>query len=276
MANFELTASLVLYKTDRLEIQNVIRRLSETQLKWKLFLIDNSPTPDLKHYFDTIEHVEYIFLDNNVGFGKGHNLAIDTIKESSDFHLILNADIDFKGLDLEQMVHYMRQHKEIGLLAPKVLNMDGTIQYSAKLLPRPVDLIVRRFLPFKPIQDYYNNRFELRFLSFDKIMQTPCFNGCFLLINCAVFTDVKGFDERFFMYSEDVDLTRRINQKYKTLYYPEVSIYHEHGRGSYKNFKLLYYHMRSMILYFNKWGWFFDNDRKQINKKTLLQVRTKM
>lgn len=273
MNTLKLTVSLVLYKTDKAEIQNVIRRLAGTQLHWNLFLVDNSPTNALKEFFDTIDGVEYLFMGENLGFGKAHNVAINRIKDSSDFHLILNSDIDFKSSDLEHMVNYMAQHEEVGLLAPKVLNMDGTLQHSAKLLPRPADLIVRRFVPIKAVQDYFNNRFELRYLSFDKIMQTPCFNGCFLLMNTKVFDDVQGFDERFFMYSEDVDLTRRINQKFKTIYYPEVSIYHEHGRGSYKDLKLLYYHMRSMILYFNKWGWFFDKNRKQINKKTVQEVR---
>lgn len=272
MSRFELTVSIVLFKTDKLEVENVINKLLDTALNWKLYLIDNSPENTLQHFFENYDdNVEYIFANKNLGFGKAHNLVINKIKTSSDFHLILNSDIDFEASILDQMILYMSNDNTIGLLAPKVLNLDGTIQYSAKLLPRPLDLIVRRFIPIKSVQNYFNNKFELRFLSFDKIMQTPCFNGCFLMVNCAILDEIEGFDEQFFMYSEDIDFTRRINQKYKTVYYPEVSIFHEHSKGSYKSFKLLYFHIRSMIKYYNKWGWFFDKERKQINKKTLAQ-----
>ncbi len=272
MSRFELTVSIVLFKTDKLEVENVINKLLETTINWKLFLIDNSPENTLQHFFESYnDNVEYMFTNKNLGFGKAHNLVINKIKRSSDFHLILNSDIDFESSILNQMILYMMKDNNIGILAPKVLNLDGSIQYSAKLLPRPLDLIVRRFVPIKSIQDYFNNKFELRFLSFDKIMQTPCFTGCFLLVNCEVFAKVEGFDEQFFMYSEDIDFTRQVNQKYKTIYYPEVSIFHEHGKGSYKSIKLLYYHIRSMVKYYNKWGWFFDKERMQINKKTLSQ-----
>ncbi|MEO5991906.1 MAG: glycosyltransferase family 2 protein [Ferruginibacter sp.] len=272
MSKFELTVSIVLFKTDKLEIENIIKQLLETKLRWKLFLIDNSPENTLQEFFENFnDNVEYIFMNANLGFGKAHNLVINKIKTLSEFHLIMNSDIDFEASILDQMLTYMRADYEIGLLAPKVLNMDGTIQYTAKLLPQPLDLIVRRFVPIESIQDYFNNKYELRFISFDKTMETPCFTGCFLLVNCRVFTEIEGFDEQFFMYSEDIDFTRRINQKFKTIYYPNVSIFHQHGKGSYKNIKLLYYHIRSMVKYYNKWGWFFDKERINVNKKTLSQ-----
>lgn len=276
MSQLELSVSIVLFKTDEQEILNVIRRLKETELVWKLLLIDNSPTNNLQSCFQDIDQVEYVFTGKNLGFGKAHNIAIEKIKKVSNFHLIINSDLDFEGAILDEIIYYMKQHSEVGLLAPKVLNMDGTLQYSAKLLPRPVDLIVRRFLPIKVIQNYFNDRFEFRFFTFDKIIQAPCFTGCFLMINTSVFTRITGFDERFFMYSEDIDLTRRINKHYKTLYYPHVSIYHHHGKGSYKNLKLLYYHIKSMILYFNKWGWFYDIDRIRTNRETISKLRYKM
>lgn len=272
MSKFDLTVSIVLFKTDKLEVQNIINKLLGTKLRWKLFLIDNSPENTLQQSFENIHgNVEYIFMDKNLGFGKAHNLVINKIRMLSEFHLIMNSDIDFEPSILSRMLDYMKKDSEIGLLAPKVLNLDGTIQYTAKLLPQPLDLVVRRFVPISSIQDYFNNKYELRFLSFDKIIETPCFTGCFLLVNCRVFTEIPGFDERFFMYSEDIDFTRRINQKFKTIYYPNVSIFHEHGKGSYKNFNLLYYHIRSMVKYYNKWGWFFDKERNNINKKTLSQ-----
>jgi hypothetical protein len=69
------------------------------------------------------------------------------------------------------------------------------------------------------------------------------------------------------MYPEDIDLTRRIHQKFRTVFYPEVSIVHHHAQSSYVNFKMLILHTWNMIKYFNKWGWFFDKERREVNKK---------
>ena len=90
-----------------------------------------------------------------------------------------------------------------------------------------------------------------------------------MFMRVDVLKKVGGFDERFFMYAEDLDLCRRIGEVSKTMYYPVVSIYHEYEKGSYKNKKLLKYHICSVIKYFNKWGWIFDKKRTLKNKECL-------
>ena len=90
-----------------------------------------------------------------------------------------------------------------------------------------------------------------------------------MFMRVDVLKKVNGFDERFFMYAEDLDLCRRIGEVSKTMYYPVVSIYHEYEKGSYKNKKLLKYHICSVIKYFNKWGWIFDKKRTLKNKECL-------
>ncbi|MCM4165940.1 MULTISPECIES: glycosyltransferase [unclassified Arenibacter] len=271
MKEYDITASIVLYNTDIEEVNNVVREFQKLNLINRLFLVDNSPTDILKKAFNSFENIEYIFTGKNVGFGSGHNVAIRKVKNISRYHVVLNADIQFDKQVLETMYHYMNNNEDVGLLAPKILNMDGSTQYSAKLLPTPINLIIRRFIPIKKIQEYFDYRYELRFSNFNKIIEVPYVMGCFMFINCKVFDIVKGFDERFFMYPEDIDLTRRIHEHFKTLYFPKTVIYHKHGKGSYKSFRLLYYHITSMIKYFNKWGWIFDKSRRDINKKTLAQ-----
>lgn len=96
-----------------------------------------------------------------------------------------------------------------------------------------------------------------------------------MFLRTNILKKVGLFDEKFFMYLEDTDLTRRIHKVAKTIYFPYVHIYHEYGKGSYKNFKLLYYHIDSAIKYFNKWGWFFDKERDFINKTTLKKLKYK-
>ena len=82
----------------------------------------------------------------------------------------------------------------------------------------------------------------------------------------------KGFDERFFMYMEDLDLSRRLALQGGALFMPEVSVVHAFEKGSYKSGILLRYHIKSAIQYFNKWGWFFDMDRRILNERCLRAV----
>ena len=91
-----------------------------------------------------------------------------------------------------------------------------------------------------------------------------------MAFRCSVLEKTGIFDERFFMYPEDIDITRRIfSAGYRTVYYPEAEIIHNHMQGSYHNFRLFMIHIVNMIRYFNKWGWLFDGERKRINQKIL-------
>ena len=93
-----------------------------------------------------------------------------------------------------------------------------------------------------------------------------------MFLRTDILRKVGMFDERYFMYAEDLDLCRRIGEVSKTMFYPNVTVYHEYEKGSYKNKRLLKYHICSVIKYFNKWGWFFDKKRKEINKECLKQI----
>lgn len=235
-------------------------------------MIDNSPTNDLSKKLQKYS-VEYIFMNNNIGFGAAHNIAIKkTINSSTKYHLVLNPDIYFESQVLNELLDYLDQNENVGLIMPRIKYPDGQPQYLCKLLASPIDLFGRRFIPFKKWSDWRNNRYELRFTGYNKIMKVPSLSGCFMLLRTAVLSQTGGFDERFFMYCEDNDLSRRIGQVSKTIFYPEVVVTHSYEKGSYKNSKLLSYHISSTIKYFNKWGWFFDKDRKRINKETLLQL----
>ncbi|MCR5765459.1 MAG: glycosyltransferase family 2 protein, partial [Treponema sp.] len=80
------------------------------------------------------------------------------------------------------------------------------------------------------------------------------------------------FDDRYFMYCEDFDLIRRIHRVAKTVYYPNVTIVHDHAKESYKNKKMLMIHIKSAIKYFNKFGWIFDKERNFFNILILKEI----
>ena len=266
--------SIVTYRNDYENIKKNINSFIESPLLEKLFIIDNSPTDDLKEIRNVDSNIEYIFNPSNPGYGTSHNIAIrKSISNLTKYHIVLNPDIYFsKEGVLEELYVFIERNNDVGLVMPHVLYRDGSIQYLCKLLPTPLDLFGRRFLnfaPFKKIIEKRKELYELIFTGYNRIMEPPYLSGCFMFLKVEVLKEVGLFDERFFMYLEDTDLSRRIHKKYKTVFYPKVTIYHDYAKGSYKNFKLLKYHMQSAIKYFNKWGWFFDKERKNMNLKIM-------
>lgn len=263
---FDLSCSIVLYKNNPLIVKKAIDSLIAQNLKINIYIYDNSPTDDLRSHL--INDVNYIYNPKNVGFGKAHNYCIEKGRLDSQYHLILNPDVYFEAGVLEKLIEQLKTNKEVGLIAPKILYPNGEIQYSCRMLPTPVELIVRRLpiisLFFKKwIQDR-----DLYFTQYNKKFSPPFILGCFMLVPHQVFDIVGKFDERYFMYMEDFDLTRRIKERYKTLFYPEVSVYHSYERQSAKKIKLLLIHLQSAFYYFNKWGWFWDKQRVFMNNKS--------
>ena len=263
-----ITASIVAYHTPVGELTQLLNCILQSSIDI-LYLIDNSSNDSLRELNMMSPRIVYVYSDN-LGFGHGHNIAIKkAIEKKADYHIVINPDIYWEGNVIEALTHYMDTHPDCGLVMPKVLYPNGDLQFLCKLLPTPMDLFGRRFLPFRGIQAKMDEKFELHFTGYDKEMEVPSLSGCFMFMRVEVLREVGGFDERFFMYAEDLDLCRRIGEVSKTMYYPDASIYHAYGKGSYKNKKLLKYHICSVIKYFNKWGWFFDKKRKRINKECL-------
>lgn len=272
----DLSVSIALFHNKEEQVEKAIYSVFNTNLKVRLFLVDNSTCDDLKSLSNIDSRIEYIFNNANLGFGKAHNIALrKSIEEDIPYHLVLNPDVYFEKGVLEELYNFIENNPDVGLIMPKVLYPDGKLQYLCKLLPTPIDLFGRRFLNFGPFRKFIEKRneiYELRFTGYDKIMEVPYLSGCCMFLRTNILKKIGLFDERFFMYLEDTDLTRRIHKVAKTIYFPYVHIYHEYGKGSYKNFKLLYYNIDSAIKYFNKWGWFFDKERNAINRLTLQKL----
>jgi GT2 family glycosyltransferase len=270
---YKINSSIVLYHNIPNQLEKVIKCFLNINLAGNLYLIDNSKDDSLSVLKKIDKRIIYIFNNANLGYGTAHNIAIrESIKGNVPYHLVLNPDIYFESGVLETLYNYMEKNKNVGQIMPKVLYPDGTIQYLCKLLPTPFDLFGRRFFNiglFKKYIDKRNNKYELRFTTYNKIMNVPYLSGCFMFFRTKALQDIGLFDERFFMYPEDIDITRRMHAKYKTIYYPDVSIIHDHGAESYKNIGMLRIHIVNMVKYFNKWGWYFDKERNLFNKRIL-------
>lgn len=268
-----INISIVLYNNPMPILKKAIKSVLTTSLDVTLYLLDNSPTDDLKILASMDQRIEYIHNPSNPGYGSAHNIAIkQSIANGVRYHLVLNPDVYFDSGVLETIVSYMDANSDVGLLMPKVLYPNGDIQYIAKLLPTPWDLFARRFIPIKSYLEKLNRRYALTFFDYSSTVQIPFVSGCFMFLRNDTLQKVGYFDEQFFMYLEDADLSRRIGTIAKTILYPHVHIYHEYERGAHKSFKLLWAFIQSAIKYFNKYGWFFDSYRKKINQQTLEQL----
>lgn len=267
MSNNKLTASIVLYKPNIEQINAVIRSYSPSENRI-LYLIDNSPEITKEFAETSNENIKYHFAGKNIGYGSAHNIGIKTaIENGSDYHIILNPDILFETEILDKIIDFMEKNKDVAELMPKIISPNGDLQYLCKLLPTPFNLIFRRFLPKTKFFENFNDKYILKNSDYDKIMNVPCLSGCFMFLRSeTIKKNNLFFDERFFMYCEDFDYIRRLHKAGKTIYFPEVSIIHAHAKESYKSKKMLIEHIKSAIKYFNKWGWFFDKDRKIVNK----------
>ena len=268
----DLSASIVAYKNPANILAQTIHSFLSSTMDSKLYIIDNSPTDQLK-YLAYDPRITYIFNSKNIGFGAGHNICLRTMLEESKYHLVLNPDVYFDTDVLTKIYRFMETHPDIGQAMPKVLYPDGRLQPLCKLLPSPKTLIMRRFFRFlRSSLEKENYQYELQFSGYDKIMDVPFLSGCFMFLRTEALKKVGLFDERFFLYTEDTDLSRRIHKHYRTVYFPETTIYHYHQRGSYKDPWLLWCNIKSAIRYFNKWGWSVDEEREQFNRRALKQL----
>jgi GT2 family glycosyltransferase len=269
-----LSASIVTYKNKPEVLQRTIECYLAASGNGKLYVLDNSPTDEARKLC-VHSSIEYIFNGANIGYGRAQNIALrKSIEQKAKYHLVLNPDVYFDPHILEELTSFMERSKEVGLVMPKVLFPDGQLQTLCRLLPIPHKLFMRRFLPvFKKRITEANHEYEMLFTNYQSIEDVPFLSGCFMLMRCDALQQVGLFDERFFLYFEDTDLSRRIHEQYRTVYYPNVSIHHVHERSSYKEIRSLLHHINSAVHYFNKWGWINDSKREIINNRILVKHR---
>ena len=266
--NHMLNISIVLYKTRAEELLPLLDELLKVRHLNRIYLVDNSPVKS-EEFASLPLPIVYIFNNANLGYGKAHNIALrESVYDEVPYHLVINSDIEVKASDIEYLLDFIGQNPLVGQIMPKVVYPDGTVQYLAKLLPTPGDLIARRFLPKRWTQKR-TERYELRFTGYNKPLNVPYLSGCFMFLRTEAALKARLFDERYFMYPEDMDLTRTIHRDYLTLFLPSVTIVHHHAKSSYHSLRYLWIHIVNMCRYFNKWGWFHDPERELFNRQLL-------
>ena len=267
-----LNVSIVLYRPSWEQVLSLTQALLQYAPVRHVYWVDNSPVMTSALPLQS-DRVRYIFNGKNLGYGAAHNIAIrESIYDDVPFHLVINPDIVITPDTLPTLMSFIQQYPEVGMVMPRVVYPNGELQYLCKLLPTPWNVFGRRFLPSKWMQKT-NERYELRHTGYNRPMNVPYLSGCFMLLRTEAVRRARLFDERFFMYPEDLDLTRRIHRDYLTIFYPQTTIVHQHEKASYRSLKMLWIHIVNMCRYFNKWGWFHDPERKLFNQNTLANTQ---
>jgi hypothetical protein len=210
--------------------------------------------------------MEYIHVENR-GFGAAHNVAIRRAMQAGmKYHAVINPDVRWQGDALSRLAEYMDGDDRVALCSPRTYYPSGRLQHTCRMLPTPLDLIAKRFLPSSLFR-HRMSRYMLDDFAYDRPLNAPYLLGSFMLFRLDALKSAGLFDKRFFMYPEDIDITRRLHGDYLTMFLPVADIIHDHEAASTKSMRMLWIHVSNMCRYFNKWGWWCDKKRRIYNRQ---------
>ncbi|AOK15900.1 glycosyl transferase [Burkholderia cepacia] len=265
-----LSVSIVVYHPDVALLAQTLSSLSAACARLRaalpgypveLFLVDNGGLDDMRVVTDRLagQGIDCRVLTGhgNVGYGRGHNLAID--QAAHRFHLILNPDIDLDEQALVAARDFFEERPAVGLLAPWIGDETGNQQYLCRRYPALLDLFVRGFLPSGLRQLFAERlaRYEMRDVidGTSVVWNPPIISGCFMLFRTDVLKRLQGFDPRYFLYFEDYDLSLRAHDVAQVAYVPSVRVTHHGGGASRKGFAHIRMFAASAFKFYNRFGW---------------------
>ncbi len=252
MSEYSLSLSMVTYNSERWidGFFNSLKALKSTN--YHLYVIDNGSADDTVRLVKKHLGANVTLIENkdNLGFGKAHNLILDEL--TSKYHLIINPDITMNDDVVCRMARYMDDHNDIGILTPKVKFPDGTLQLLPKKNPRLLYLVSRR-VNLSCLKKYRAD-YEMLERGTESAFDIEFCTGAFMFVRTALLKKVGGFDDRYFMYFEDADLTREIRQFARAEYNPSFVVFHEWERAGSKSLKFFLIQIYSMIKYMIKWN----------------------
>lgn len=204
---------------------------------------------------ESYKEVKYIYNEENLGFAKANNQAMKIAR--GRYVLLLNSDTIVKEDCIEKSIQHMDKNKKIGALGPKILLSNGELDHACKRgFPTPsASLYYMLGLDKKHPNDPKYGQYQMTHLSNDEINEVDALTGAFMMVRKEVIDKIGTFDERFFMYGEDLDWCYRIKENgWKIIYYPEALIIHLKGQSSKKKrrYKTIYQFHKTMIQFYNK------------------------
>lgn len=263
----DLSIIVVNYKSKRkLETcLDSIFRADNQGLNFEVVLVENNSGEDLSDLPRQHSNIRLLISEKNLGMGGGNNLGIQAAQ--GEYILVLNPDTVLQNNALSVLIDYLRNNAEVGIVGPKLLNPDNSLQYSCSRFPKVYMPILRRTFLGK---FFAVDRDHFQMMDFDhnSVREVDWLMGSALMFRKKIFL-ANGkiweprFDELYFMYFEDTDLCRTAWCKgLKVIYNPNAIMIHDHARQSakYPWYKAIFVdplarrHIGSWIKYFLKWG----------------------
>ncbi|MDK0565284.1 glycosyltransferase family 2 protein [Clostridium perfringens] len=233
MSSIDVSIIIISWNTEKLLKECLASIYKYTNgIKYEIIIVDNDSSDKtidmIKNNFSDVVLIE---SDENLGFGRAHKLALNFIR--GEYTLLLNPDTKLKENSIKKMVDYMKCHKDIGLISCKLLNKDKTLQSSFWNFPT-IKEAIREFLvniakiPLE-LSDTLERVKEFKIES----RNIECVMGAVMMLPSRLFLEMKGFDEDYFMYGEDMDICWII-KKYglRVFYYSDTEIFHIFGQSS--------------------------------------------
>jgi GT2 family glycosyltransferase len=220
------------------------------QADFELYVVDNSDGEEsaarLRKLFPKINVIR---AQKNEGFGAAHNMVIE--KADSDYHAIINPDITIESDVISGFCALFDKHADIGIACPNTVFPDG----RAQMLPRRNPTI--KYLAASRLPFGLGRKTRAHYVMADEdlsgIRDVDFVTGCFMFARTALLKKVGGFDERYFLYLEDADLTREVKKYARAVYVPFLTVTHDWNRKSARSAKYFFIHIASIIKYMRKW-----------------------
>ncbi len=195
--------------------------------------------------------VEVLCLPENRGFGAGHNAVRD--KLASQYHFVVNPDVELTEDSLAALCAWMDAHPDVVMATPRLRFPDGAEQYTPKRFPTFCALAAR----VSPFCKGAERRYLMRDEDLASVQDIGFCTGSFFVMRTQVFQKIGGFDEGYFMYVEDADITRKALAEGRVCYVPVTSVTHAWHRDTHKSARSFLRQVRSMGRYWKKWGFQF-------------------
>jgi len=235
-------------------LQSVTASAQHGELTCEVVVVDNASTDGSPEMVQRLfPAVQLISSGANLGFTRANNLG--ATRASGRYLLFLNPDTEVVSDALAAMVAYMDQHPDVGLLGPKLLFPDGRVQPSRRRFPTLAtafleSTVVQQWLP----QNRALDRYYVHDRSDDIEQDVDWVVGACMLIRRQAWEQVGPLDERFFMYSEELDWCRRLKSAgWRVVYLPSASVVHHEGQSSAQVVPARHiYFQSSKVLYFRK------------------------
>lgn len=234
MSDRKLSILIVSYRVKD-HLSNCLRSIFENSmgLSFEVIVVDNNSTDNtLDMIKKDYKGVRLIENNQNLGFAKANNQALKIAK--GEYILFLNPDTEVRPETIDRSIDFLENNPKAGAVGCKILNPDGSLQPSAKSFPGFWNYFFETFFLYKLFpRNRLFGRFYMTSFDYNSVRETDMVSGAFLMVSKKLLEEVGGWDERFFIYSEETDLCYRIKKTGKKIFFiPQAQIIHYGGRST--------------------------------------------